>query len=136
MVANAMCWSSLHWNISLSFCSFSYNGVCYDVSKLSVCDVIVSQKGSNGNRKLQLLGWVYNFTRSQCAKIHLWAKILLSKHAMKNEPKEIHFIGWKGHKKYLKQPNGDYCWKTQFLGIIYLLLSTKARWRHIKTIEY
>ena len=39
--------SSLHCNISLSFCSLSYNGVCYNLLKLSVSDVIVSQKGSN-----------------------------------------------------------------------------------------
>ena len=41
----------LDCNISLSFCSFLYNGVCYDVLKLSVSDVIVSQKGSNGETK-------------------------------------------------------------------------------------
>ena len=35
----------------LTFCSFSYNGVYYDVLKLSVCEVIVTQKGSNGEGK-------------------------------------------------------------------------------------
>ena len=57
--------SSLHCIISLSFCSFSYNGVCYDKLKLSVDDIIVSQKGSNGDRKL---------------------------HGTLNEPREIHSI--------------------------------------------
>ena len=28
--------SSVHFNMSLSFCSFSYNGVCFDRLKLSV----------------------------------------------------------------------------------------------------
>ena len=51
-------------NISLSFCSFLYNGVYLDKLKLSVSDVIVSQKkGSNGNGKLQFFGWDYNFTK-------------------------------------------------------------------------
>ena len=37
--------SSLHWDISFSFCSFSSNnGVCLGKLKLSVYDVIVSQK--------------------------------------------------------------------------------------------
>ena len=50
----------LHWDtvvsikISLSVCSFSYNGVYYDQVKLSVSDIIVSLKGSNGDRKLLL----------------------------------------------------------------------------------
>ena len=52
--------SSLHWSISLSFCSFLYNGVYYDVLKLSLSDVIVVQKGSNGDRKIQFFGWDYN----------------------------------------------------------------------------
>ena len=30
--------SSLHWSVSLSFCSFSYSGVYYNVLKLSVSD--------------------------------------------------------------------------------------------------
>ena len=67
--------SSLHCNFSLSFCSFSYNGVHFDGLKLSVNDVIVSQKESNGNGKLQFFGRDYNFTHPHCAKIHLWAKI-------------------------------------------------------------
>ena len=55
----SMLHSSLHCNISLSFCAFLYNGVCFDQSKLSVSGIIVSQKGSNGDRKLQFLGWDY-----------------------------------------------------------------------------
>ena len=43
--------SSIHWLILLSFCSFLYSGVYYDVFKLSAGDVIVSQKGSNGEWK-------------------------------------------------------------------------------------
>ena len=49
--------SSLHWTFPLSFCSFLYNGVYFDRLKLSVSDIIVSQKGSNGDGKLQFLGW-------------------------------------------------------------------------------
>ena len=41
--------SSSHWTFSLSSCSFLYNGVCYDELQLLVSDVIVSQKGSNGD---------------------------------------------------------------------------------------
>ena len=52
---------SLHWSISLSFCSFLYNGVCYGGLKLSVYDVIVSQKSSNGDRKLYFLGRDYKY---------------------------------------------------------------------------
>ena len=59
--------SSLHWSFSLSFCSFSYNGVCKDILKLSVSDVIVSQKGSNGDRKLHFSGWDNIFV-SVCVK--------------------------------------------------------------------
>ena len=44
--------SSLHWSFSLSFCSFSYHLVQF---KLAVNDVIVSQKGSNGDGKLYVL---------------------------------------------------------------------------------
>ena len=44
--------SSLHWNSSLSFCLFSYNRVCQTLKKLSVSDVIVSQKDSNGDRSV------------------------------------------------------------------------------------
>ena len=51
--------SSLHWIISLSFCLFSYNGVCQVVLKLSITDVIVSQKGSNGDGKLHFFGRDY-----------------------------------------------------------------------------
>ena len=48
--------SSLHCIIPLSFCLFLY-GVCIDKLKLYVYDVRVSQKGSNGDRKLQFCGW-------------------------------------------------------------------------------
>ena len=44
--------SSLHWNFSLSCCSFSYSGVYFEQLKLSVSDVIVNQKDSNGDEKL------------------------------------------------------------------------------------
>ena len=43
--------SSLHWDISLPFFSFSNNGVYYNVIELSVSDIIVSEKGANGDRK-------------------------------------------------------------------------------------
>ena len=61
--------------ISLSFCLFSYNGVCNDGLELSVSDIIVCHKGFNGDRKLQFFGRHYNFTRSLCARINLGAKI-------------------------------------------------------------
>ena len=61
---------------SFSFCSFLYSGVLLKGLKLSVSDVIEGQKGSNGDGKLQFFGWGYDFTRSLCAKIHLWARIL------------------------------------------------------------
>ena len=48
--------SSLHRGISLSFYLFLYNGVCFDELKLSVYNVIFSQKGSNGDKKLQFFG--------------------------------------------------------------------------------
>ena len=48
--------SSFHSIISLSFCSFSYNGVCFDQLKPCVNDFIDSQKGSNGDGKLQIYG--------------------------------------------------------------------------------
>ena len=54
--------SSLHWSISLLFCAFSYNGVCYLPLKLSVSDVIVSQKGFNGEEKLYFFGRDYKYT--------------------------------------------------------------------------
>ena len=44
--------SSLLWSISLSFYSFLYNGVSYDLYKLSISVVIVIQKGSNGDQKV------------------------------------------------------------------------------------
>ena len=86
--------SSLNCNISLSFCLFSYNGVCFKVLKLSVGDVIVSQKGSNGNGKLQLFGWDYrSFILSASKYCSKWAwALILTKHAIKNQPKETHSI--------------------------------------------
>ena len=39
--------SSFHLLILLSNCSFSYNGVYYDCLEISICDIIVSRKGSN-----------------------------------------------------------------------------------------
>ena len=51
--------SSLHCNTSLSFCLFSYSGLCFGKLKLSVSDVIVNQKRYNGERKLHFLGWDY-----------------------------------------------------------------------------
>ena len=57
------------------FCMFSYNGVYFDGLKLSVSDIIASQKGSYGNKKQLYFGWDYNFIRSLCARIHLWAKM-------------------------------------------------------------
>ena len=49
--------SSLHCNISLSFYSFLYNAVFFETLKLSASDVKVSQKGSNGNKRVTIL-WV------------------------------------------------------------------------------
>ena len=57
-----------NWIISLSNCLFLYNGVYSLVLNLSICDVIVSQKGSNGDEKLHFFGLDYNFTRSLCGK--------------------------------------------------------------------
>ena len=68
--------SSLHWIIFLSDCSFLYNGVYQVVLKLSICDVIFSQKGSNGVGKLHFFGRGQYFTCFLCAKIHLRANIL------------------------------------------------------------
>ena len=56
------------------FCLFSYSGVYFDGLKLSVSDIIVSQKSSNGDGNLRFFGQDYNFTRTFCAKIHLCAK--------------------------------------------------------------
>ena len=55
--------SSLHWSFSLSFCSFLYNGVCFVGLRLSVNDVIVSQKSSNGDGKLQFYEQDYKWTK-------------------------------------------------------------------------
>ena len=43
--------------------------------KLSLSDVIFSQKGSNGDAKIQFFGRDYNFTPTLCAKLPLWAEI-------------------------------------------------------------
>ena len=59
--------SSLHWIVLLSNCLLSYNGVCSIVLKLSICDVTVSQKSSNGDGKLDFFGTL--FTRCLCTKI-------------------------------------------------------------------
>ena len=80
--------SSIHWVISLSFLSFSYNGVCFDKLKLSVSDIIVTQKGSNGEGKLHFFGQDSNFTFSLCAKIH--PMMISSEYTMKNEFKETY----------------------------------------------
>ena len=48
--------SSLHCNISISFCLFLYTEECFDKLNLSVNDVIDSQKGSNGVGKLKSYG--------------------------------------------------------------------------------
>ena len=67
--------SSLHWMLSPSFSSFSHNEVYYNGLNFSVQEVIVSQKSSNSDRKLQFFGQDYNFTPTLRAKIHLWGKI-------------------------------------------------------------
>ena len=36
---------------------------------------------------------------------------ILSERAMENEPKEIYYTVWKGHKTKSEKPNGDY-WNT------------------------
>ena len=61
--------------IWLYFVSFSYNGVLFDGLTLSVNDIIVVQKSSNGNWKLQFFGQNYNFTHTLCTKIYLWAEM-------------------------------------------------------------
>ena len=54
-----------------------YSGVCYDGFKLSVHDIIVSQKVSNGDGKLLFFGQNYNFTRTLCAKLFTSWKVEL-----------------------------------------------------------
>ena len=56
---SALCLSSLHCTISISFCSFSCSGVCFNGLNLSISYIIVSQKGSNGNGKLRFFGRDY-----------------------------------------------------------------------------
>ena len=43
------------------FCTIEY---VFDGLKLSLSDVIVAQKGYNGEGKLHFFRWDYNFTRS------------------------------------------------------------------------
>ena len=50
--------------------------VYYDILKLSVSDVVVSQKSSNGEGKEHFFWREYNFTCSLCTNVHLWAKIM------------------------------------------------------------
>ena len=40
----------------VTFLSFLYNGECFNGFKLSVSDIIVSQKSSNGDGQLQFFG--------------------------------------------------------------------------------
>ena len=54
-----VCFSSLHWIILLSNCSFLCNGVYKVKFKLSICDVIVIQKISTGDGKLHFFGRDY-----------------------------------------------------------------------------
>ena len=72
-----------HWNISLSLCSFSYKGVCFDKLKLSVSDVIVSLKGSNGDGKLHFFGQVFNCHNEFCNGLH---ELVLSGHKEQRFP--------------------------------------------------
>ena len=51
-----------------------YNGECFRRLKLSVDDVIVSLKGSNGEQKFKLYGRDYYFTCTLCRELHLCAK--------------------------------------------------------------
>ena len=46
----------------------------YKILKLSVYDIIVSQKGSNGEEKLHFFGRDDNFTNSLCSKLNLLGK--------------------------------------------------------------
>ena len=71
--------SSLHWIIFLSFCSFSYNRVYFNWSRLSVSDVIVSQKGFNGDKKLHF------FAPNECA-LRYWASMGLKMNQRKYTP--------------------------------------------------
>ena len=68
---------SLHLSISLSFCSFLYNGVCWDVLKPSVSDVIVSQKSSNVDGKLQFFGPDYMKKTKNKTRIGQWRLLKL-----------------------------------------------------------
>ena len=86
-----------------------------NVLKLSVSDVIVSQKGSNGDKKLQFFGPDYNFTCSLCAKIHLWAKIhsIARKRQKQKSPMEtIIAVEW-------NKPDIFACWAVKFLKALF-----------------
>ena len=92
-----------------------YNGVSFD----SVSDVIVCQKSSKGNWKLQFLWWDYNFTQTLCAKYKTYCStlkvcwkwvcaLILIEHGIKFELKEIYSTVPNGYQRKPKQPNGDY----------------------------
>ena len=62
----------------VSFGLFTYRFVRFrsilgGIKAFCLC-VIVSQKSSNEEGKKHFFGQDYNFTRSLCTKIHLWAK--------------------------------------------------------------
>ena len=60
-IRNATNLSSLHWIISLSFCSFLYNGVYFRRLKLSVSEMKNSQKRFQLRRKATFLATVLWF---------------------------------------------------------------------------
>ena len=53
-------WNRFHYCGTKLCFGIKYNGVSYDGLKLSVNDIIVSQKGSNGDGKPQFYGQDYN----------------------------------------------------------------------------
>ena len=57
-----------------------------------VNEVIVSQKGYNGDGKLHFFGWDYNFTHSLCAKIQTEGNIL---HCTKKTKNKIRTDQWR-----------------------------------------
>ena len=82
--------------------------------QISADDVIVSEKGSNGEWNEHFFEWDYNFTSSLYAQPHLWAKIhKMIAWAPWNEGNEkgvgvvkvvslskvLYSIVWKGHKR-------------------------------------
>ena len=58
--------SSLHWNISLPFYSFLYSGVYYNVFKLSVSDIYLSNLGTSTSRKKRNVASYVN-----CSKVNI-----------------------------------------------------------------